>query len=126
MSTLVRAFMFALTLLAGPALAAGSVTVDDLAGQIEAGTAPLIIDVRSEDEFLAGHVPGARLIPHDQMSDYLEDLAALKDEPLVLYCRSGARAGRAAEVLESGGFSQVLILEGSYQAWSGAGREVAQ
>lgn len=126
MSTLVRALMFALTLLAGPALAAGSVTVDDLASQIEAGTAPLIIDVRSEDEFLAGHVPGARLIPHDQMGDYLGDLAALKDEPLVLYCRSGARAGRAAEVLESSGFSQVLILEGSYQAWSGAGREVAQ
>src|SRR5690606_10889218 len=105
-------------------LAAGSITIDELDRQMKAGKAPLVIDVRTEEEYLAGHIPGARLIPHTQVADYLEGLSALKNEPIVVYCKSGKRSGEAAEVLEKAGFSKVRILEGSYPGWEAAGKPV--
>ena len=115
-----------LWLLAQVALAAGSISVDQLDQQISAGKAPMIIDVRTEDEFLAGHVPGARLIPHTRMADYAKTLAGMKDEPIVLYCKSGKRAGMAAETLEKAGFSKIEILDGSFQAWQAAGKKIVK
>ena len=56
--------------------------------------APLLLDVRTPEEFAQGHLPGAVLIPHDQLASRL---AEIEGKPWVLvYCRSGARAaGRA-------------------------------
>ena len=121
------ASLFVLTnLFWAQAFAAGSISVDELANQIDAGKAPLVIDVRSEDEYLAGHVPGARLIPHTQIAEYLDGLAGQKDDTIVLYCRSGKRAGMAAETMESAGFKGITILDGSFQAWQAAGKTVAK
>ena len=117
-------FALCFALLSQLALAAGSITADELDSQMKAGKAPLVIDVRGEEEYLAGHIPGARLIPHTQMGEYVEGLSALKDEPIVVYCRSGKRAGMAAEVLENAGFTKIQILEGSYQGWEAAGKPV--
>jgi len=117
-------FALCFALLSQLALAAGSITADELDRQMKAGKAPLVIDVRGEEEYLAGHIPGARLIPHTQMGEYVEGLSALKDEPIVVYCRSGKRAGMAAEVLENAGFTKIQILEGSYQGWEAAGKPV--
>ena len=126
MTHLIRALFFVSALIAGQAFAADSISVDTLASQIEAGKAPMVIDVRSEDEYLAGHIPGARLIPHDKMADYVDSLSGLKEDTIVVYCRSGKRASKAAEVLEANGFSDVTILEGSFQAWSEAGKPVTK
>lgn len=117
-------FALCLALLSQLALAAGSISVEELDSQMKAGKAPLVIDVRDEEEYLAGHIPGARLIPHQQMGEYVEGLSALKDEPIVVYCRSGKRSGEAAEVLEKAGFNKVMILEGSYPGWAAAGKPV--
>lgn len=115
-----------LALLVSPIFAADTISVDELAAKVNAGTAPMIIDVRSEDEFLAGHLPNARLIPHQQIGDYVEGLSTQKDETVVLYCKSGKRAGLAADALEKAGFSKVTILEGSYQAWTASGNKVVK
>lgn len=114
------------TLLTSQSFAAGTISVDELATQVKAGKAPIIIDVRSEDEFLAGHLPNARLIPHTQIGDYVEGLSAQKDETIVLYCQSGTRADTAAGVLEKAGFKKVTILDGSYKAWTAAGNKVVK
>jgi rhodanese-related sulfurtransferase len=124
MQQITRILILAILALAGPALAAGSISVEALAERIANGKAPMIIDVRSEDEYLAGHVPGAQLIPHDQMGSYVEGLSANKDAEIVLYCKSGRRAGMASDVLEAAGFSNLKILDGSFQAWSAAGKPV--
>lgn len=124
MKRITQILTLVLSMLAGPALAAGSISVDALAERIANGNAPMIIDVRSEDEYLAGHVPGAQLIPHDQMTSYVESLSANKDTEIVLYCKSGSRAGMASDVLEEAGFSNLKTLEGSFQAWSSAGKPV--
>ncbi len=124
MKRFVSASLLCLSLIGVPALAAEIVSVETLAGQIASGKAPLIIDVRTEDEFLAGRIPGARLIPHTEIGNYVDSLSAHKDEPILLYCKSGKRSGDAAAVLEKAGFSKVQVLEGSFPGWQEAGHKV--
>lgn len=124
MKRIVSASLLCLSLIGAPALAAENVSVETLAGQISSGKAPLIIDVRSEDDFLAGRIPGARLIPHSEIGNYVDSLSAHKDEPILLYCRTGNRSGQAAEVLEKAGFTKVQVLEGNFPGWEAAGQKV--
>jgi phage shock protein E len=118
MKTLFSRLAFvALAMTINPVAAAESISPEALAERIEKGNAPLIIDVRTEEAYLEGHIPGARLIPHDRMGEYVESLSAHKDQPVVLYCRTGNRSGKAAKVLEDAGFSQVIVMEGGYPDW---------
>ena len=84
--------------------------------QVE-GRAPQILDVRSEAEYAAGHVPGAIWIPYDQIEARIDELGVPGE--LIVYCRSGHRAGLAEAVLEANGF-HVTQIEGSFQAWQAA------
>ncbi|KAA1188555.1 rhodanese-like domain-containing protein [Pseudohalioglobus sediminis] len=72
---------------------------------------PIFIDVRSTEEFQEGHVAGAELIPHEEIAAGIARLQPALDTPLYLYCRSGRRAGLAAEVLRELGYSRVINLE---------------
>lgn len=73
--------------------------------EVEAGA--LILDVRSAEEFNAGHIHGALNIPHDQLENRLREIKKPKNHPIVVYCRSGRRAGIAEEILRRHGFSTV-------------------
>jgi phage shock protein E len=84
----------------------------------------LVLDVRTPAEYAAGHLPGARNVPHDQLAARLADLEAFKDRDVVLYCRSGRRSQLAAQTLRSAGFSRLLHLEGDWLAWEGQNRPV--
>ncbi|MFV9681202.1 rhodanese-like domain-containing protein [Pseudomonas sp. NY15367] len=68
----------------------------------------LLIDVRSAEEFSAGALPGAIRIGHDEIAAQITSIAANKDQPLVLYCRSGRRSGLAKQSLEELGYRQVI------------------
>jgi rhodanese-related sulfurtransferase len=81
-----------------------------------------VLDVRSPEEFKEGHVPGAVNIPYDQMAARLTEVP--KDKDVVLYCRSGRRAGIAAEVLQANGYTRLSHLEGDMTAWVEKGRPV--
>lgn len=98
---------------------AGGATMSptELAALIESHKAPLVLDVRSDEEFSQGHVPGAVLIPHDQLESRIGELGEPRE--VVVYCRSGRRSGLIQPVLEKHGF-QVRQLEGSWQAWQAA------
>ena len=75
----------------------------------------LIIDVRSEEEFNAGHFSSAINIPHDQIASRIEELSQHKQKGIVLYCHSGARAAAAEKILKNNGFANV-INAGGYDA----------
>ncbi|MFC4726778.1 rhodanese-like domain-containing protein [Coralloluteibacterium thermophilus] len=94
-----------------------------LAAEIERPTPPLVVDVRSEEEYAAGHVPGAVSLPHDRVGELADRLEAGRE--LVLYCRSGRRSRIAGPELEARGF-RVRYLEGDYPAWEAAGLSVAR
>ncbi len=76
------------------------------------------IDVRSAEEYSAGHVPGAINVPHNEIEQHLQQIEHLKNQPVLLYCRSGRRAGLAEAKLTELGFSQLYHLKGDMQAWS--------
>jgi phage shock protein E len=83
--------------------------------------APLVLDVRTPEEYAAGHVPGAVLIPHDQLAARLSELD--RDRWVLVYCKSGRRAGIAEQLLAEEGFD-VRQMEGSWQRWLAEGRPV--
>lgn len=83
--------------------------------------ASLVLDVRTPEEYAEGHVPNAINIPHDQIEAHLAELEARKSGPVVLYCKSGRRAGLAAEALAKAGFTNLLHLTGDMQGWTEAG-----
>ena len=85
--------------------------------QIHAGTAPLIIDVRSKSEFDQGHVPGARHVPFWKMASQAQALSAFRNGPIVVYCGHGPRAYLAGAALRRRGFRNVTYLAGHMKTW---------
>lgn len=83
-----------------------------------------VLDVRTPQEYAEGHVPGAVNVPHDQLASRLAEVP--KDKDVVLYCRSGRRAGMAADVLAANGYKHLSHLEGDMNAWVEKGRPVVK
>lgn len=69
-----------------------------------------VVDVRTPEEFAAGHLPGALNVPVDALQGRATAELAPADAPVVVYCRSGKRSARAAGILKELGFSQVHDL----------------
>ena len=81
-----------------------------------------VIDVREFPEYVAGSIPGSKLVPAGTLESQAETWS--RHEPVVLVCRSGRRASTAAAVLHKMGFSHVAVLEGGIEAWKAAGLSV--
>ncbi|AWL12985.1 hypothetical protein HMF8227_02533 [Saliniradius amylolyticus] len=76
-----------------------------------------VLDVRTPAEYAEGHVPDAKLLPYDQITADHKLLPDNTETPIVLYCRSGRRAGIAAEALAGLGYTNLYLLQGSMQGW---------
>lgn len=74
----------------------------------------LWIDVRTSDEFNAGHIEGAAHIPYEEIALRISEVTTDKSAALHLYCRSGNRSGIAQQMLQAIGFSNA-INEGGYE-----------
>jgi len=113
---------------AAPAAAAASASPPLISPQVllerQAKKDPslFVLDVRTAKEFAEGHVPGAVNVPYDQVASRLAQIP--KDKDVVLYCRSGRRAGLAAGVLEANGYKELKQLQGDMEAWLKEGRPV--
>ncbi len=79
--------------------------------------ATLVLDVRDAAEFATGHLPKARHIPLDQLSNRIEEIGKYKEKPVLVTCRSGPRAGAAVRLLKKAGFTTVYQLKGGLGAW---------
>ena len=99
-----------------------TIAADELMSRIEAETAPTILDVRTPQEFAAGHVPGAINIPHTELEKRYSELELEGSDELVVYCQSGRRAAIAEAALGDLGFTNVRDLEGHIAAWKEAER----
>lgn len=84
------------------------VTGDQARALVSAGAK--LIDVRTVEEFSAGHIEGAVNIPVQDLESRLAEVP--KDRPVIVYCRSGKRAGMAAQTLVEKGYTQVNDLGG--------------
>jgi len=98
-------------------MAITEIDVDELAARLDGGAR--LIDVRQPDEFTAGHIPGATLVPLAEVPERLDAFSPTETNYLV--CRSGARSMRAAELLADRGFDVVNVIGGTL-AWQDSGR----
>ena len=72
----------------------------------------IILDVREQDEYDAGHIPGAILIPYTQIKDKANEMLTDKDQLILVYCRSGRRSKIAAEALAELGYTNIKEFGG--------------
>ena len=88
----------------------------------ESGVAPVVIDVRTAEEYASGHIPGAVNIPFDQIAQRIAEVDA--PHGVALYCMVGPRARKGESALLGAGYQAVLHLEGGLAAWQAAGLPV--
>ena len=81
-----------------------------------------MLDVRTPAEWLEIHIPGATLIPLDELGARMNELPA--DEIIVIYCRTGNRSSQALDILLKAGYSDVFSIENGIQDWITAGYDV--
>ena len=72
----------------------------------------IILDVRSQEEYDQGHIPGAILIPYTEINEQAEELIPDKDKLILVYCRSGRRSKIASESLVQLGYTSVKEFGG--------------
>jgi len=90
------------------------------AAQIVEAENAVIIDVRTQSEWDAGHIPGAIHIPLSEVKGRLGEFKEFEGKELVMQCRSGKRSAAAGKILLAAGYEDVSNLSGGINAWSKA------
>lgn len=85
---------------------------------------PILIDVRSQGEFAAGHLQGSLCLPLSDITARIEQVVPDKHQPIILCCASGARSEMAMRLLHGMGYSQVLNGGGAGQLAMRLGRSI--
>lgn len=94
----------------------------DLRARLASADAPVVIDVRRDDEWDQGHIPGAIHIQNGDLPAASLDLP--KDRPIVVHCRSWNRSTAGLSVLARRGFRNLALLRGGLDAWEAAGLDL--
>ena len=93
-------------------------TIDIKNLKLRLGTQPkvfFLVDTREPEEYNDGHLPGAMLIPWHMIDEKIKGIK--KETEIILYCRTGARASRAADILENIGYKNVLLFKEGWEGW---------
>jgi phage shock protein E len=98
---------------------APSIAAAELSARRASGAGPVVIDVRTAEEYATGHIPGALNIPFDQVAERISEVDA--PDGVALYCMVGPRARKGESALLSAGYTSVFHLEGGLAAWKAAG-----
>ena len=96
-------------------------SVDDAVKLIKTAK-PLILDVRTPNEYYSGHIEGAKLIPVSQLADRVSELSAYKNSDVLIYCRSGNRSTVASQILIKNGFKKLYNLRKGVIGWEKSGQ----
>ena len=80
----------------------------------------VLLDVRTDNEYLDGHIVNSIHIPLNFLKDRISELESHREHPIIVSCRSGNRSSQAAAMLRKAGFSKVHNLAGGIMAWQHA------
>jgi rhodanese-related sulfurtransferase len=96
-------------------------TVDDVKARLDGGEKVVLIDVREESEFAAGHVPGAIHLSKGIIERDVETRFPDPATELVLYCGGGFRSALAADNLQKMGYTNIISMDGGHRGWKERG-----
>lgn len=97
------------------------VSVQQAREMIDSGDV-LILDVRTQEEYNAGHIKNSTLIPVQVLDKRLNELP--RDKKILVYCRSGSRSAQASQILVNNGFKEIYNMKGGITDWTNAGYDV--
>lgn len=97
------------------------ITVQQAKEMIDSGDV-LILDVRTQEEYDAGHIRNSTLIPVQVLDKRWNELP--RDKKILVYCRSGHRSLQASEILVNNGFKEIYNMKGGIMEWINAGYDV--
>lgn len=80
----------------------------------------LILDVRDEAEFAAGHISNAKHIPVAELGSRIKEIQKYKNKPVIVNCQGGVRSSKACNILRKLEFTQLNNLQGGLNAWTQA------
>ncbi len=90
----------------------------DLAGRLAGLTPPRLLDVRQPDEFAIVSLPGAKLVPLNELPERVGELAGWREQEVVVYCHHGMRSAHAIGWLRHQGFTKLHNLAGGVDRWA--------
>ncbi|MEA4914384.1 MAG: rhodanese-like domain-containing protein [Christensenella sp.] len=88
------------------------ISAADAKARMDSGDTIIILDVRTQEEYDAGHIPGAILVPNETIVDKQPELLPDLDAEILVYCRSGNRSAQAAKKLIAIGYTNVVDFGG--------------
>lgn len=91
----------------GENAAVKKITAEEAYQRMKSSDPIVIVDVRTKEEYDAGHIEGAILIPNEEITNEKPKLLPVEDAEILIYCRSGNRSGQAAEKLEKMGYTNI-------------------
>ena len=97
------------------------VTVHDVKPRIDHGESFFLVDVREQDEWAGGHLPGAVHLGKGVIERDIEKTISDTDAAIVLYCGGGYRSALVADNLQQMGYGNVASMDGGFTAWRDAG-----
>jgi rhodanese-related sulfurtransferase len=100
------------------------ITVEDLNNKMGTDHQFILIDVRTEKEYLAGHIEKAIWIPRGFLEFKIQKVTSEPQSELILYCRAGSRSALSTETLIEMGFENVLNLQGGFKEWVNNGYNI--
>ena len=89
-----------------------NITAEQAKGIMDSQGGYIILDVRTQEEYDQGHIPGAILISHEEIAEKAEDVLTDKNQLILVYCRSGRRSKIAAEALVELGYTNIKEFGG--------------
>src|ERR671935_2843921 len=89
----------------------------EMARLLDSDERPALIDVREQDEWDEGHIPGAVHIPRGYLESRIEQAVAERDRPVIVYCAGGSRSAFATKTLQELGYTDVVNLAGGFTDW---------
>ena len=106
----------------GGALTALPSTIDAATAASMQDAGAFVLDVREPDEWAAGHIDGATLIPLGELASRTAEVP--QDQDIVVVCRSGNRSAQGRDILLAAGYPAVTSMDGGMNAWTAAGLPV--
>ena len=104
--------------------ASGMVAVEPAAAVALINNDGIVVDLRSNEAFLRGHIVNAKNIPFAEMDAHTEKIEKFKDKPVVAVCDAGITSTKAVAALRNSGFVSAYGLKGGMNAWTQAGMPV--